>query len=174
MGKMKDGRWIILDVITGRWGAVERERIIKATAIADRARFKFPIEVWVEQEPGSGGKESAEATVRNLAGFTCKIERVTGAKELRADPFASQASVGNVIMLEAPWNAQCVDELEIFPAGKLKDICDSLSGAFNKMFSPVDLPPVDPSRLTETKVPGDELGLRSSPDELGLGNESPI
>jgi hypothetical protein len=35
-------------------------------------------------------KESAEATVRMLAGFRCFSDKVTGSKEVRADPFAAQ------------------------------------------------------------------------------------
>ena len=36
--------------------------------------------IWQEQEPGSGGKESAENTTRNLAGYAIHTERVTGRK----------------------------------------------------------------------------------------------
>jgi hypothetical protein len=50
--------------------ALERERQIKFWADHDRASIRGPYEVWVEQEPGSGGKESAEATIRHLAGFS--------------------------------------------------------------------------------------------------------
>ena len=40
------------------------------------------------------------------------IERVTGSKEVRADPLSSQASVGKVRLLAGHWNAQLLDELE--------------------------------------------------------------
>ena len=43
-------------------------------------------EVGVEQEPGSGGKESAESTIRNLRGFKVYADKVTGSKEIRAEP----------------------------------------------------------------------------------------
>ena len=33
-------------------------------------------------------KESAENTVRNLAGFYVSADRVTGSKEVRAEPFS--------------------------------------------------------------------------------------
>jgi len=52
--------------------------------------LKYNYEVGVEMEPGSGGKESAENTLRNLAGFSCYADRVTGSKEARANPFAAQ------------------------------------------------------------------------------------
>jgi hypothetical protein len=73
MHKMRDGRFIIEDVIRGHWSALDRENRIKAAAEADRAllaRTSATYKVVIEQEPGSGGKESAEATVRNLAGST--------------------------------------------------------------------------------------------------------
>lgn len=128
-------KYVIIDIVRGRWEAAEREAIIKQTAEADKAKYGN-VDVWVEQEPGSGGKESAQGTVANLAGFTCSFDRVTGSKEVRADPLASQASVGKVKLLAAPWNAAFLEEAEMFPLGKLKDYIDGSSGAFNKMFVP--------------------------------------
>ena len=52
------------------WGALEREQEIKALAAIGSRTIKGPYEIGVEQEPGSGGKESVEATIRNLAGFS--------------------------------------------------------------------------------------------------------
>ena len=74
----------ILDVIRGQWDAYDRERIIRLTAEADGR----PVEIGIEQEPGrGGGLESAQNTVRNLAGFTVFKDRPTGDKATRADPF---------------------------------------------------------------------------------------
>ncbi len=133
MAKGEDGYYYVMDVKTARLGAAEREALIKQTAHLDGQRYGFGVRVWVEQEPGSGGKESAENSVKNLAGFSCQIERVTGSKEVRAEPFAAQASVGMVRLLAGEWNAQFLDEIENFPVGKLKDIVDASSGAINKL-----------------------------------------
>jgi predicted phage terminase large subunit-like protein len=127
-------KFIVLDVITCRESAAEREAIIKQTAQTDKPKWGH-VTTWVEQEPGSGGKESAEGTVGNLAGFSCKMERVTGSKEVRADPLASQASVGKVKILIGHWNQSFLDELEHFPVGKLKDQVDAAGGGFNKLNS---------------------------------------
>ena len=89
--------------------------------------------MWIEQEPGSGGKESAENTVINLAGFVIKVERVTGSKEVRAEPFAAQVEQGNVMILKAAWTKAFIDEARLFPNGKFKDQIDAAGGAFNKM-----------------------------------------
>jgi hypothetical protein len=43
------------------------------------ARLYNNYEIGIEQEPGSAGKESAEATIRNLAGKRVFADRVTRA-----------------------------------------------------------------------------------------------
>lgn len=129
VGKCSDGKYIIADVVSGRWGAPEREKIIKQTAMIDGAS----VVIWQEQEPGSGGKESAENTVMNLAGFIINTERVTGDKVLRATPSSCQVEAGNVMLLKADWNAEFIEEARQFPYGKTKDKIDAFGGAFNKL-----------------------------------------
>ncbi|GAH74836.1 unnamed protein product [marine sediment metagenome] len=126
---MKDKTYIIDDVVRGQWSSGKREERIKQTAEMDGKH----VSVWVEQEPGSGGKESAEATIKNLAGFIIKAERVTGAKEVRAEPYSIQVEAGNVSVLNKPWTKEFIDEHESFPMGKYKDQVDGASGAFNKL-----------------------------------------
>ena len=122
------GKFIILDSVRGQWGSSAREQVIRNTAAADGK----PTTIWVEQEPGSGGKESAENTVRNLAGYKIKTECPSGDKVVRAEPLSDQVAVGNVIVLKGLWNKEYLDEMRSFPAGR-KDQIDGSSGAFNKM-----------------------------------------
>ncbi|MCB0018368.1 MAG: terminase family protein, partial [Anaerolineales bacterium] len=61
----------IVDVVRGQWSAQEREQIMRQTAEVDQQKYGR-VAIWIEQEPGSGGKESAEATIRNLAGFNVR------------------------------------------------------------------------------------------------------
>jgi predicted phage terminase large subunit-like protein len=129
MGVDKNGRYWILDVIKGQWAAPARERVIRQTAEIDGP----DVVVWIEQEPGSGGKESAESTITNLAGFVCRADRVTGDKESRAEPLAVQIEAGNVGMVAGPWNADFVAEARTFPVGKYKDQIDAAAGAFVKI-----------------------------------------
>ena len=132
IAKSKEGLFYVEHVVAGRWSALERERIIRQTAEADGR----DVSVWIEQEPGSGGKESAEATVRNLAGFSVRCDRVTGDKVTRAQPFAAQAEAGNVRLVRGPWNQDYLQELCAFPLGVLKDQVDASSGAFNMLATP--------------------------------------
>ncbi len=133
MARSPDGLYYVEDVIRGQWSAMDRERAILQTAHMDRERYGSTVHFWVEQEPGSGGKESAEATVRMLAGFPVWKETVTGSKDVRAEPFAAQAQAGNVKVLRGTWNAAYLEELMSFPNGRYKDQTDASSGAFNKL-----------------------------------------
>lgn len=126
MSKLKDGTFIVEDIKRGRWGTEQREKIIRKTAEADGERCK----VMVEQEPGSGGKESAEATIRNLAGFVAGKDRPTGDKVLRADPYSVQVNNGNVKLFAGTWNFEYLEELKNFPNSTYKDQTDASSGAF--------------------------------------------
>ena len=105
----------------------ERERIIKETAEADGRS----VTIMIEQEPGSGGKESAENTIRNLAGFVCIADRPVGNKIFRADPLSVQINNGNVLMQRAVWNQKFILELKYFPFGKYKDQVDAFAAGFN-------------------------------------------
>jgi predicted phage terminase large subunit-like protein len=132
MHKMGDGTFVISHMARGRWGALEREQKIKLLADAD-AKLFTSYEVGVEQEPGSGGKESAEATVRNLAGKVAFADRVTGSKQVRAEPFVAQCQNGNVRLVAGGWVQAFYDEAEAWPASRCKDQVDACSGAFNRL-----------------------------------------
>ncbi len=131
MCRLQDGRFILLDVIRGQWSSAKREKVIRETAIADGQACI----VYIEQEPGSGGKESAEGTVLNLAGFSVHKDRPTGDKVYRADPYSVQVNGGNVNMLTGIWNEKYVDELKNFPNSQYKDQTDASSGAFHQLVS---------------------------------------
>lgn len=132
----EDGSFLISDVVRGRWEAPEREKRMKQTAQIDGKKVK----VYIEQEGGSGGKESAQSTVKNLAGFPIYKDHPTGSKETRAEPFSAQVEGGNVYVLcneyTKKWVDVYLDELDLFPMGEFSDQVDGSSGAFNKINSP--------------------------------------
>jgi len=133
IGRRSSGRFIVADVVKGQWSARNREAVIRQTAATD-ATLSAPVATWVEQEPGSGGKESAENTVLNLAGYVIHSERVTGDKVTRAGPLSAQAEAGNVDVLQAPWTEGYLAEMHRFDGVKgVMDQVDASSGAFNKV-----------------------------------------
>lgn len=158
MGLDKFGDYWILDVVRGQWTPTDREAMIKNTAKMDRKGAHgrignlvgdVPVEIVVEQEGGSGGIESTDNTIRNLAGFKIIGKRVTGKKEERAWAFASQVGVkDHVHVLNREWTHEYVQELRFFPHGRFKDQVDGSSLAFNRMARP------------KKKVGGGALGSR--------------
>jgi predicted phage terminase large subunit-like protein len=136
MHKMKNGQFVIERVVRGRWSALEREKKIKECAEVDRAnmgRMYIDYKIVVEQEPGSGGKESAEATIRNLAGFTCIAYKPTGEKTVRAYPFAAQVQGDNVRLVAGPWISDFIEEAESWPNSPYLDQIDAASMAFTHL-----------------------------------------
>jgi predicted phage terminase large subunit-like protein len=132
ISELKNGKYVVWDVKRGQWATEERESIIRQTAEADGR----DTEVGLEQEPGSGGKDSALSTVRNLAGFSVFTEHPTGDKPTRARPFAVQVNFGNVLMVYGDWNDAYKNELRYFPRSKFKDQVDGSSGSFNRLTAP--------------------------------------
>jgi phage terminase large subunit-like protein len=63
MHSLVDGRFLIENIARGHWNALDREQLIKALAVSD-SKACGSYEVIVEQEPGSGGKDSAVYTIR--------------------------------------------------------------------------------------------------------------
>lgn len=128
--------YYVVDVVRGQWSSLKREQVIKQCAETDGGSVR----IWTEQEPGSGGKESAQNTISNLAGWIIRAETVTGDKVSRAGPLAAQVEAGNVRLLRGEWNEAFLAELHSFPTGKLKDQVDAAAGAFNKLSAPVAVP----------------------------------
>lgn len=132
MARDAEGVFYVEHVVRGQYSALERERVIRQVAEADDAQHGS-VDIWMEQEPGSGGKESAEGTVRSLAGFRVYKETVSGDKVTRAEPFAAQCEARNVRLVRGAWNNAYLDELTAFPHGAFADQVDASAGAFNKL-----------------------------------------
>lgn len=132
IGRRKDGSFIVADVINQLVKAGDVEKLIKMTAISDRAKYGTMCCIRVPQDPGASGKIVAKSYIKMLAGFNVKSEAVSGSKELRATPFAAQWQNGNVYVLIADWNEMYFNQLESFPASSHDDMVDASSDAFNE------------------------------------------
>ena len=122
-------RYLIAKIVRGRWESQIRENIIKQEALMTGVT----IPIYIEQEPGSGGKESVQNTIRNLVGLVTVADRPTGDKTTRAVPFSVQLNNGNVAIVNGPWLTPYLNELEFFPNSTYRDQGDASSGAFNKL-----------------------------------------
>lgn len=134
MGRQGDRRFII-DVVRAQLSAGRRDDLIDLTAGLDDADYGAAVKQWFEEEPGSGGKQSAEISRRSLSNKNYRVEseKVTGSKVDRADALRSAAELGNVYIVKAKWNLAFLEELANFPNGRHDDQVDAASGSFNHL-----------------------------------------
>jgi phage terminase large subunit-like protein len=157
----EDGWFYCLREIRGQWSPDERNKVMYMAAVACSRIFDNRCVNAVEQEGGSGGVESALATIKLLAGFSTHVDKVTGnsyrvqgkerlpgqAKVIRANGVASYAENGLVRIVtdyqipgfpdsslegeDRDWTNRWLDEICLFPEYKHMDRVDALSGCFN-------------------------------------------
>jgi predicted phage terminase large subunit-like protein len=130
LGRTPQGSWVIGDVRRFRKRPEGVESEIKQAAQIDGVG----VPVWIEQEPGSSGKNTITHYQRSvLPQFQVRGERSTGSKIERAGPVSSKAEAHLVEIVRGEWNLAFLDEVEAFPQGGHDDQVDALSGAFSKL-----------------------------------------
>ena len=129
IGKRKNGRYVIADVINKQMNASDVRKTIKLTAQADRAAYKR-VRIRLPKDPGQAGKEQAESYIKYLSGFDVVAVAETGSKEARAEPMAAQWQAGNFDIVYGGWNEEFLLQLENFPDGKFKDMVDASANGF--------------------------------------------
>lgn len=132
LGRLTDGRFVIGDMARFQRGPDERDAAIVNTAVLDGKTVRISI----PQDPGQAGKTQVAYLTRRLAGFKAVSSPETGDKVTRAEPFAAQVNVGNVLMVRGPWNEALVNEMRMFPNGAHDDQIDALSRAFAEIMVP--------------------------------------
>ena len=130
IGKRKNGRIVIGDVINQRLNSNDVRSTVLNTAKADKAAYGRKIRIRMNQDPGQAGKDQAEQYLKLLSGFSVNIERESGSKETRAEPLSSQWIGGNVEVLNAHWTQGYLAQLDGFPDRKFKDMADASATGF--------------------------------------------
>lgn len=136
IGKRKNGRYVVADVINRRMNSAEVRKMVHDTAKMDKATYGRKVRIRMNQDPGQAGKEQAENYLKLLAGFSVHITPETGSKETRAEPFSAQwigpegSEEGYVDVLIRPWTEAYLGQLEAFPESKFKDMVDASSTGF--------------------------------------------
>lgn len=133
MARLKDGRYLIMDVITEQLSGADVLALVQRTAKFDG----YGVTISLPQDPGQAGKYQASDYVRQLAGFDVRTSPETGSKVTRALPLASQAAAGNVLLLNGSWVDSYLDEICMFPNGR-KDKTDASSRAFGQLIDMKD------------------------------------
>jgi len=103
--------------------------------IVDTAVLDGPtVQIVIEEEPGSGGKNQV-AAVRNhlrekLPGWPDVIGwRPEGDRVLLANVWFAEAKLGNIYVISGEWNKKCIDQIEGFPMLQHDDKVTSITGA---------------------------------------------
>ncbi len=129
IGRLPDGRFVIADMVHVQEGPDQRD----ATMVATAQRDGRPTKISIPQDPGQAGKTQVAYLTRQFQGFKIRTSPETGDKVTRAEPFASQVNVGNVVMLRGPWNDALINEMRVFPNGRHDDQIDACSRAFGEL-----------------------------------------
>lgn len=132
IGKRKNGRYVVADVINVQKNADGVRQLIKLTAQSDMAKYKR-VRIRLPKDPGQAGKEQAESYVKFLAGFDVTTVAESGSKEVRAEPMAAQWQAGNFDLVYGDWNEPYILQLENFPDAKLKDMVDASANGFTEL-----------------------------------------
>lgn len=149
MARDDEGNYYVEDVIHGQWDPDERNKNLKAALMRYRRKYgKYEPKVHIESEGGSSGRDAFRLLAKDLAGFNVREVRVTGAKDVRAEPWAAQLAAGNVYLIDngaSEGNAQASWDIDGFilehvafkpdphskRLGGLKDRVDACSLSFN-------------------------------------------
>ena len=129
IGKRRNGRYVIADVINRQLSAASVRQIVRLTAQADRAAHQR-VRIRIAKDPGQAGKDQAESYIKYLAGFDVTAVAETGSKESRAEPMAAQWQAGNFDIVAGDWNEAYLQQLENFPDSKWKDMVDASANGF--------------------------------------------
>ncbi len=132
MGKRRNGRYVIADVINKQMTAQDVRATIRQTARDDVMLFRR-VKIRLPQDPGQAGKEQAQSYIKFLSGFNVRVVPESGSKETRAEPMAAQWQAGNFDLVKAGWNIPFLEQLESFPEGKWKDMVDASANAFAEL-----------------------------------------
>jgi predicted phage terminase large subunit-like protein len=144
IGRLRDGRTVVVDVVRGRWGPAQVQYEMRAAALWDRRRFGRIVATRFEQEPGSAGVVLRdlilEETLAGIGGV--KAVAASGSKERRATPLAAAVADGQVWLApvlepetgrDGAWVDALVAEAAAFPDGGHDDIVDALSLGYNEL-----------------------------------------
>jgi predicted phage terminase large subunit-like protein len=121
----------IEDVARGQWESADRDTVMDQVAELDAGWSRNAVHIVVEREGGSAGKDVQTYTIKRLAGFPIEFDHVTGSKDVRLEPFISQAQAGNVFLLRGAWNGAYIEEMCAIPNGAHRDQADGSAGGFN-------------------------------------------
>lgn len=137
MGCIVDGTVYVWDMVRRRIDSKFLESFITSIARQDGTH----VEQDLPQDPGQAGKAQVRAIVKALQGYRVWFNPETGSKDDRAKPLSAQCEADNLVLVEGPWNKECIAELGSFPASRWKDQVDAMSRMYSRLLVGRATPP---------------------------------
>ena len=138
-------------------GCRDRTHIVEQLIFDTAVRDGPGVVVSIPQDPNAQAAAYAKDLQRRLAekGFTCRLSRPVKSKIIRFAPFSSVAQAGFVQVVEADWNKEFFDELEVFDdSGRYKDDqVDCISDCFSVLNRDLALPSMQLSTSLTNSTP---------------------
>jgi len=141
LGIGEDNFVYVLDVVRDRVEPYDVLQMILSCAANDNALYGA-VTVYLEQDPGSAGKQEISTLVRALAGHSVESNLKRASKLVYWTPFATQCKAGNVKVITKTWNGMFTDELAGVTDGTQRghdDMADAASGAFMMLSGVLDM-----------------------------------
>lgn len=134
-----DGEYFyVADV--ARFRAKPHERDQRIRAIAENDASHWPRYVIAMEEESGAGKQSAEMSLRSLAGFKVRLRKPPEGKPKPGDEdpkvwesYIIQLAMGNIKFLKASWLDVVIEEAASAPNGIHDDTIDAIAGAFREL-----------------------------------------
>ncbi|MFG6094100.1 phage terminase large subunit [Leptothoe sp. ISB3NOV94-8A] len=126
MGLLADGRVVIAEMTSARLPPGAAEQALITTAAADGVHVA---QRW-QRDPGQAGVYQDQRLRGLLRGYDAKGTISQISKSQRAAPLARSAEFGEVLIVQAIWNASLLNELSQFPDGRHDDQVDAAAGAY--------------------------------------------
>ena len=154
IAKLKSGRYLIEDLVHGRWRVGELEQMLVEQARKDFETYGSSCMNYLPIEPASAGKIQKHhfSMVFAEARVPIKFYKVgtTKSKLDRFLPFASVSENSLVVVKEDEWNETFFTELELFTGSRSKihdDIVDATADSFNLLATSKELPKLNAAAL---------------------------
>lgn len=136
--RMPDSRTALVDVARFQKSIAARDAQLVEIAKRDKAAYGGRVVWWIETEAGIAGKDRTQELVRRIqsVGLAVYTEHPTGNKVHRAEPLASKAEAGNIVLCPGAWRDAFRSEAADFPFGRHDDQIDAAAGADSKLSAP--------------------------------------
>lgn len=157
MSKDRNSLYTVEDMVGIRDRVHEVEQLIFQTALRDG----LGVTVTIPKDPNAAAGAYAKDLQRRLGemGFHCVLVPPVKSKITRFAPFASVTQAGFVNVVEADWNKDFFEELEIFDGDPKRkdDQVDVCSDAFQQLNRGIQLP--DSMTLPDLSKPSSNIGI---------------